>query len=80
MTGQVALAAHLSLHKEHLLDSVLFLPIFASKPVNSYEVMKPVGAEAGITAPWFNQQGGGIQFELGKHVQSLLDSGHSRSR
>ena len=51
---------------------------FASKPLNAYEVVKPINVDAGVTAPWFNQLGGGIQFELPKTVQELLNSGHIR--
>ncbi|WP_152659064.1 TNT domain-containing protein, partial [Arsukibacterium sp. MJ3] len=48
----------------------------ANKPLNTYVVVKPIQVEAGNAAPWFNQPGGGIQFELPKTVQELVDSGH----
>jgi RHS repeat-associated protein len=49
---------------------------FANKPLNAYEVVKPIDVNAGVSAPWFGQPGKGIQFELPKTVQELLDSGH----
>ncbi len=52
---------------------------FASKPLNAYEVLKPVKADAGVTAPWFKQPGGGVQLELPRSVQKLIESGHLRS-
>lgn len=51
---------------------------FINKPVNSFEVIKPIEINAGVSAPWFNQPGKGIQFELFNTVQELIDSGHLR--
>lgn len=49
----------------------------ASRPLNSYEVVKPIpGVNSGPAAPWFNQPGGGTQFELPSTVQQLINSGH----
>jgi RHS repeat-associated protein len=49
------------------------------RPLNAYEVIKPFEVEAGRTAPWFDQPGGGIQYSLGKRtVQDLVESGHLR--
>ena len=53
---------------------------FSSKPLNAYEVVKPINVDAGVSAPWFKQPGGGVQFELPAPVQELLDSGHLRSK
>ena len=50
----------------------------ASKPLNTYEVAKPIQVDVGSAAPWFNQPGEGTQFELPRTVQDLLDSGHLR--
>ena len=47
-----------------------------SKPLRSYEVTKPIDVDAGKAAPWYGQPGGGIQYDLGKPVQDLIDSGH----
>lgn len=52
---------------------------FASKPLNAYQVLKPIRTDAGVSAPWFKQPGGGAQFELPKPVQKLIESGHLRS-
>ncbi|MGH8487371.1 MAG: glycohydrolase toxin TNT-related protein, partial [Gammaproteobacteria bacterium] len=48
----------------------------ASKPLNTYEVVKPIQVDAGSAVPWFNQSGGGTQFELPGTVKNLVDSGH----
>lgn len=47
-----------------------------SKPLNTYEVVKPIQLDADKAAPWFNQQGIGEQFELPKTVRNLSNSGH----
>ena len=52
---------------------------FVSKPLNTYEVMKPINVDAGVSAPWFNQTGLGVQFELPQTVQQLINSGHFRA-
>ena len=45
------------------------------KPLNSFEVLKPFEVDAGRAAPWFNQPGGGLQFDLGtRTVQDLVDA------
>jgi hypothetical protein len=51
---------------------------FANKPLNAFEVLKPINVDAGVSAPWFNQPGGGGQFELPQTVQELIESGHLR--
>ena len=38
-----------------------------------YIVKKPFDAYVGITAPWFNQPGGGIQYKLTMTIQELID-------
>jgi hypothetical protein len=47
-------------------------------PYNSYEVIKPFDVQSGTVAPWFDQPGGGIQYQLPMSVQSLLDQGFIR--
>lgn len=49
-----------------------------SKPLNSYEVVRPIEVDAGSAMPWFNQPGGGVQFELPGTVRELIDSGNLR--
>jgi RHS repeat-associated protein len=45
--------------------------------LNTYQVMQPINVNAGTAAPWFNQVGGGIQYDLGTStVQDLINSGH----
>lgn len=49
-----------------------------NRPLNAYEVVKPLEVDAGPAAPWFNQPGGGIQYDFGRSIQSLVDSGYLR--
>lgn len=51
---------------------------FQNKPLNTFEVLKPIEVDAGPSAPWFNQPGGGLQFELPGSVDDLINSGHLR--
>lgn len=43
------------------------------KPYKVFEVVKPVRGTGSITAPWFEQPGGGIQFELEHSIEKLLE-------
>ena len=38
----------------------------------TYEVIAPVHADAGPAIPWFDQPGGGTQYELSKSISQLL--------
>lgn len=50
-----------------------------TRPLNSFEVIRPFEVNAGTAAPWFNQLGGGVQYELGKRtVQDLVNEGYLR--
>ncbi|HBL4909289.1 TPA: glycohydrolase toxin TNT-related protein, partial [Enterobacter hormaechei] len=42
------------------------------KPYKTYEVIAPVHADAGPAIPWFDQPGGGTQYELSKSISQLL--------
>jgi len=46
-----------------------FLP---SINIVTYEVIAPVHADAGPAIPWFDQPGGGTQYELSKSISQLL--------
>jgi hypothetical protein len=46
------------------------------KPYSVYEVIKPIDGMGGKIAPWFDEPGGGIQYELGKSIKELLDGGY----
>ena len=46
-----------------------------AKPYNVYEVIKPVKVHSGKIAPWFGEEGGGIQYEFSEPVCSLLEQG-----
>ena len=50
----------------------------AGAPLRGYEVVKPLPAQSGAAAPWFGQPGGGMQYELGQSVKSLVDQGFLR--
>lgn len=46
------------------------------RQLHSYEVLRPFEAGAGRASPWFNQPGGGLQFDLGTQtVQDLVNAG-----
>lgn len=49
-----------------------------TKPYYVYEVVHPIGAQTGTVAPWFKAKGLGVQHELSKTVQELLDDGSLR--
>lgn len=44
-----------------------------NKPYKIYEVLKPVEVQSGPIKPWFDEMGGGIQWEFDKSVADLLD-------
>lgn len=46
-----------------------------SKSYNVYQVAKPFEVDAGPAAPWFGQQGKGMQYELPTSVQNLMNDG-----
>jgi RHS repeat-associated protein len=49
----------------------------ATGPYESYRVVKPIEqVNAGRTVPWFDQPGGGIQYELQESVEWLLEHGY----
>ena len=47
-------------------------------PLQSYEIQKPLGTWGGTVRPWFDQPGGGTQYEFDKSIQSLVDEGYLR--
>jgi hypothetical protein len=51
-------------------------PGVADAPYNVYRVVKPIDVQAGKSATWFGQPGGGTQYELPSRVADLLKSGH----
>ncbi|MDR1778758.1 MAG: TNT domain-containing protein [Clostridiales Family XIII bacterium] len=44
--------------------------------VHIYEVVKPIPAKKGITAPWFGQVGYGTQFKFENDIFYLRDNGY----
>ncbi|MBI4356095.1 MAG: glycohydrolase toxin TNT-related protein [Candidatus Omnitrophica bacterium] len=48
-----------------------------SQSLHTYNVLKPLEVDYGKVAGWYGQQGGGMQYDLGKRtVQDLIDSGY----
>ena len=45
-------------------------------PYNAYEVIRPFDVQAGTTAPWFDQPGGGMQYKLPMSVKELIRQGY----
>ncbi len=49
-----------------------------TKPYNAYEVVKPIEVQSGKIAPWFDQPGGGIQYQFNQSIEELINSEHLR--
>lgn len=45
------------------------------RPYSVFEVMMPVNVKAGKIAPWFDEPGGGTQYEMPKSIRDLLNDG-----
>ena len=45
------------------------------KPYTVFEVVKSVDVQAGKIAPWFGENGGGIQYEFSQKISDLLEQG-----
>ena len=45
------------------------------KPYTIFEVMKPIAVQGGKTAPWFGEEGGGMQYEFSVPISELLEHG-----
>jgi len=54
-------------------------PSGLTQPLHVYEVVRPVQVQAGRTAPWFDQPGGGMQFRFSQPISELIDAGILRS-
>ncbi len=46
------------------------------QPYNVYEVVKPIDALGGKTAPWFDEPGLGTQYELSQSISDLIKGGY----
>ena len=47
------------------------------KPYHQYIVLKPIeNVEQGVTAPWFDEPGGGIQYMMTKSIKELLNESY----
>lgn len=47
-----------------------------SKAFKGYEVLKPIPMKEGPAIPWFGEKGNGMQYELEKGIQELIDGGY----
>lgn len=45
------------------------------KPYKVYVIRKPIEVQVGKIAPWFDESGHGIQYELNQSVRSLINKG-----
>ena len=47
------------------------------KPYHQYKVLKAIeGVNQGITAPWFDEPGGGLQYEMPVTIRELVEEGY----
>jgi len=47
------------------------------KEYHQYRVVKPIeGVEKGITSPWFDEPGGGLQYMMPESVETLIQEGY----
>jgi len=47
-----------------------------TRPYNVYEVLKPIDVQSGEIAPWFDQSGGGIQYQFTQTIEELIQLGY----
>ena len=53
------------------------LPPGASEaPYSMFRVAKPLDVQSGMAAPWFQQPGGGAQYQFPQSIQSLIRNGY----
>jgi predicted ribonuclease toxin of YeeF-YezG toxin-antitoxin module len=43
-----------------------------TKPYSVFEVIEPIGVQAGKISPWFDEPGGGVQYILPDSIEELL--------
>ena len=52
-------------------------PATLNKPYRKYEVIKPIpNVQSGKAAPWFDQPGGGIQYNMPMKIKDLIKGGY----
>jgi len=49
-----------------------------NKPYHVYEVVKPIEAQGGKIAPWFDQPGGRTQYKFNMSIEDLIKGGYIR--
>ncbi len=49
-----------------------------ARPYSAYEVVKPIDVQSGKIAPWFDQPGGGTQYQFTQSIENLIQSGYLR--
>jgi hypothetical protein len=50
----------------------------AKMEYHRYQVVRRFAVKAGAIAPWFDQRGGGVQYQTAKPVRQLIDEGYLR--
>jgi RHS repeat-associated protein len=50
-------------------------PGAGDQALRTFEVLKPFEVESGTVAPWFNQLGGGVQYQTPVNLETLLSRG-----
>lgn len=45
---------------------------------NAYEILKPIDVQSGKIAPWFDQPGGGTQYQFTQSIEDLIQSEYLR--
>jgi len=53
-------------------------PTTSTSSLSTFEVMKPIQVNAGVASPWYNQPGGGLQFQLPNSTANLISEGYLR--
>ena len=53
-------------------------PGSSAKPFYTYEVLRPIDVRAGVITPWFEQPGGGMQYQFALKIEELIQLGFLR--
>ena len=49
---------------------------YSTRPLNSYEVARPISVHESLARPYFNQPGMGTQWRFNNSIQYYLDKGY----
>lgn len=50
-------------------------PGYINKPYHVYEVVEPVDVKSGTVLPWFDEVGGGVQYQFDFPISDLINDG-----